>query len=73
MPVYTLYPQAPDGTSKTFRAYELPSDEAATELASKVLNEHESAEAVAVWREDVFVGLVKTEAAAQRDLMASSA
>lgn len=72
MAVYTLYPQSAGGMSKTFRAFDLASDDAATELAEKLLHEHASAESIAIWQDDTFVGIVRTQAANRRDRVEGS-
>lgn len=58
MAIYTLYPQGADGEARTFRAYDLASDEVAISLAAQVLREHTSASSVAIWRDDAFVAIV---------------
>jgi len=49
MAIYTFYPGKDDGTSSTFEAYDLPSDECARNRAELILQEHQSCTRVAIW------------------------
>lgn len=49
MALYTLYPCKPDGTSETFVTFELNDDAEAFLRALSILDQHPSAESVAIW------------------------
>ena len=49
MPLYTIYPTLPDGSSETFVTFELAGDEEAHILALHILDQHASASHVVVW------------------------
>lgn len=59
MPLYTLYPSLPDGSSTSFKAVELRSDGAARATAQALLAEHGSAVGVVIWRGDRRVGALR--------------
>jgi hypothetical protein len=58
MPIYTLYPCSPGGTSATFDAFELASDDDAQARARQMLARHQSSTYVAIWEGERRVGLV---------------
>jgi hypothetical protein len=53
MPMYIFFPCLEDGSSTSFEAYELEDDAAARERAGQVLESHDSAVQVMVWRDGV--------------------
>ncbi len=62
MPLYTFYPNQPDGSSSAFQAIELTDDHAACDAAARMLTEYGSCVAVAIWQEDRRVTTVPLEA-----------
>jgi hypothetical protein len=58
MPIYTLYPCSPEGTSSTFEAADLASDDDAQVRARQILVQHQSSTYVAIWDGERRVGLV---------------
>jgi hypothetical protein len=52
LPLYTLYPRHPDGSSDTFLSLELTDDGEARIEALRVLQQHPTASYVDVWRGD---------------------
>lgn len=59
MAVFLFYPRLPDGACLTFVAANLANDAAALRHAVLVLEDHGSAEAVAVWRGERRVGAAR--------------
>jgi hypothetical protein len=62
MPMYLFYPCLEDGSPTSFEAYELEDDASAQAQAEAVLESHDSASLVMVWRGGVALEPVRRAA-----------
>jgi hypothetical protein len=67
MPMYTFYPCLEDGSPTSFEAYELADDASALAQAELVLETHDSAALVTVWREGLALEPVRRLAPGRAD------
>jgi hypothetical protein len=67
MPMYIFYPCLEDGSPTSFEAYELADDESALAQAEVVLESHDSAFLVKVWRGTVALEPVRRYAHRRTD------
>jgi len=61
MPMYLFYPCLEDGSPTSFEAFELEDDASAQARAELVLENHDSAFLVMVWREGVALAPVRRD------------
>lgn len=59
MPLYTFYPNRPDGSSSAFVALEMANDATAQDAAAGMLGEYASCVAVDIWLDDRLVATVR--------------